>query len=111
MAKDFNWDDIPVYPGAIDMEEFSMSFPGAQTGDYEKIEWRYYATGDSLDDVSSFYADSMPGNGWDETATMNMGDAFWSYWSKDNGDTGAYIAVVNDDGETNIMMWKGMGLQ
>jgi ssRNA-specific RNase YbeY (16S rRNA maturation enzyme) len=111
VAGDFDWDDIPVYPGASDAEEFSMSIPGADTGEYERIEWRYHTTNDSATDVTSFYADRMPDNGWDETATMSIGDVSWSYWSKDNGDTGAFIAVVNEDGETNIMMWKGMGIE
>jgi len=107
---DLNWDDVPVYPGASQAEEFSMTIPGAETGDYEKIEWRYYETGDSVDNVDSFYADKMPDNGWEETISMNMGEVSWSFWSKDTGDTGAYIAVINDDGQTNIMMWKGMGI-
>ena len=108
-AGDFNWDDVPVYPGASEAEEFSMSIPGAEAGEYERIEWRYYTTNDSVASVTSFYADSMPDEGWAEVLTMKTDEVSWSYWSKDDGETGAYIGAVSDDGEANIMMWKGMG--
>ena len=107
----FTWDDVPVYPGADREEEFSMSMGGGgEYGDFERIEWRYYSTGDGIDEVSDFYQDKMPGKGWTEVMAMDMGEMWMGYWEKDNGNTGAYVGVTEDDGDTMFWMWRGTGM-
>lgn len=109
-SSGFTWDDIPIYPGANEAEEFSMSVGGAEYGDFERIEWRYYDVDAAVDDVASFYEDEMPDYDWDEVMTMNLGEMAWNYWEKSGGDTGAYIGVAENDGDTILWMWRGQGL-
>ena len=110
-SGDFTWDDIPVYPGADREEEFSMSMGGGgEYGDFERIEYRYYSTGDDPDEVGDFYKDKMPDKGWTEVMIMDMGEVSFGYWEKDGGDTGAYIGAAEDDGDTMLWMWRGTGI-
>jgi ABC-type phosphate/phosphonate transport system substrate-binding protein len=70
----FTWNDVPIYGGADQIQEFSMSFMPEEDEDYSKMEWRYYETGDDVDDVVDFYKDKMPDNGWDEQMWADMGE-------------------------------------
>ncbi len=110
-SGDFTWDDVPAYPGADREEEFSMSMGGGgEYGDFERIEWRYYSSDDGVDEIADFYEDEMPDKGWTEVMVMTIAEMTWSYWEKDNGNTGAYVGASEDDGETMLWMWRGQGL-
>ncbi len=109
VSGEFTWSDIPVYPGAGEEETFSMAAAGGQTGDFERIEWRYYSTGDNVSKVADFYKSKMPGNGWSEVMAMEMNEVWYGYWEKNDSKTGAYIGVAEDDGESMIWMWRGQG--
>ena len=50
------WNDMPIYGGADQIEEFSMSF-APDEADYSEFEWRYYETGADVGDVINFYKD------------------------------------------------------
>ncbi|MFO8009686.1 MAG: hypothetical protein R6U89_02625 [Dehalococcoidia bacterium] len=108
-SGEFTWADVPVYPGADEEESFSMATSVGQDEDFDRIEWRYYSTGDSMDDVASFYEGEMPGSGWNKVMAMDMGEMWYGYWEKNNGNTGAYIGVVEEGGETMLWMWRGQG--
>jgi hypothetical protein len=59
--------DVPRYPGSI-----RMSYE-EEDGD---IYIDYYVDGDKVNDVSSFYSDKMPQNGWTQTETSTEGGSF-----------------------------------
>ena len=61
----FTWNDMPIYPGADQVQEFSISIP-PEDEDYTDVEWRYYECGASVEDVVDFYKDKMPDNGWED---------------------------------------------
>ena len=101
----FTWNDMPVYPGANQVQKGSWSIPPAE-GDYSKVEWRYYETGDSMSTVASYYRSQMPAEGWQEMGWMEMEDVSWGYYSKNNEQDGAMIWVGSDEGETFISLMR-----
>ncbi len=66
----FTWNDMPVYPGADQIQKGSRIIPsgyGKGPGrNYIHPEWRYYETRDSAEKVIAFYKSQMPGKGWIE---------------------------------------------
>ena len=54
------WGDIPTYPGASQVQKGSWGIP-AEQGEWSKVEWRYYETGDSADDVAGWRYDVLYG--------------------------------------------------
>ena len=66
-----SWGDVPVYSGAKQVQKGSWSIPPAE-GEWVKVEWHYYETGDSVGSVAAFYRAEMPGEGWDEMAWFEM---------------------------------------
>jgi hypothetical protein len=100
-----SWNDMPVYSGAKQVTKGSWSIPPTE-GDYSKVEWRYYETGDSLDDVASFYKSKMPGNGWEEMGWMEVPQMKWGVYNKDNENEAATVWVGSDNGETAIALMR-----
>lgn len=99
------WNDIPVYSGAKQVTKGSWSIPPSE-GDYSKVEWRYYETGDSLDAVASFYKSKMPDNGWEEMGWMEVPQMKWGGYSKNNENDAATVWVGSDNGETAIALMR-----
>jgi hypothetical protein len=99
----FTWNDMPVYPGANQVQKGSWSMPPAE-GDYSKVEWRYYETGDSMSTVASYYRSQMPAKGWQEMGWMGMEAG--GYYSKNNEQDGAMIWVGSDEGETFLSLMR-----
>ena len=46
----FTWNDVPIYGGASQVQEFNISIP-PEEGEYSRVEWRYYETNDDIDKV------------------------------------------------------------
>ena len=111
--------DVPVYPGAEKTGDYSGSdvpLPllgeGLDTEEYKTSEWAVYETGDSVDDVAAFYKSKMPDNGWKEENWFDTsvlgGGAAWGSYTRDNGDTAAWVVVGgSDDGKTQIVIGTG----
>jgi hypothetical protein len=96
------WDDIPLYSGASQVQKGSWAIP-AEQGEWSKVEWRYYETGDSTDDVASFYKSSMPGKGWDEMMWMEAEGIAWAYYTKNNEKDGAMFWCSLDEEENKTL--------
>jgi hypothetical protein len=102
---ELTWNDMPIYGGADQIQKGSWSIP-ADEGDYSKVEWRYYETGDSIDDVVDFYKDKMPDNGWTEMMWMDVMEAAWGFYTKNNEKDGAYVWMMEEDGDTVIALMR-----
>ena len=100
-----NWDDIPVYAGAKQIQEATWAIPPTE-GDWSKVEWRYYRMDDDVNEmtenvrmVTMFYKMEMPKNGWKEIEQMQTQDMSWGYYAKNNEKDGATVWIGNDDGK------------
>jgi len=99
------WNDMPVYSGAKQVQKGSWSIP-ANEGDYSKVEWRYYEASGSAADVVSYYKSKMPGNGWTETAWMEMGTTAWGMYNKNSEKDAAMVWIMAEDGKTILSMMR-----
>jgi hypothetical protein len=99
------WNDMPIYSGAGQIQEFSMSF-SPNTGEYAEYEWRYYECSADAADVIDFYRDAMGDNGWDETMWLDAGDAAYGMYTKNNEDDAALVWIADDGGTTLIGLWR-----
>ena len=85
---DFNWNDIPVYPGAeLELTRTWSVLPEEEP--FSEVEWRYYLAGDkySVSEVVSFYESEMPAIGWQEALepeTLGILEVIWKYNEKIN---------------------------
>jgi sulfatase modifying factor 1 len=106
-AAGFNWEDIPVYPGASEiMEALTLSFPAAST-DYEQVGVRNYETDDPTEKVADFYLAEMPKKGWEKIMHMPMGESVVSVWQKGDGKFGTTIGIGEEEGKTYIAIIVG----
>jgi hypothetical protein len=105
-------EDIPVYPGAKKIGDWSASTGGMagapmDLGEYSTVKYAMFETDDSADDVLDFYKDKM--KGWDEQGTFSFGEAeeamSWLYWTKDEGTVGAMVMVIEEEGATAFTIW------
>ena len=105
---DLTWNDMPIYGGADQIQKGSWSIP-ADEGGYSKVEWRYYETGDDVDDVIDFYKDKMPENGWGQMDMMGWMEApgvAWGMYLKNNEKDAAMIWMMEEEGETVIALMR-----
>ena len=100
-----SWGDIPTYPGASQVQKGSWAIP-AEQGEWSKMEWRYYETRDSADDVAAYYKSRMPGNGWSETMWMEAEGIAWAYYTKNGENDGAMFWTASDEGETFFALMR-----
>ncbi len=106
--------NVPVYPGATKVSEGSGASPiaaapggeGPAIGDYSNLAWAIYQTGDSVDKVATFYKGKMPDNGWTEQGWFDASGVSWGAYTRDNGNTAAWIAATGD-GQTSIVIGTG----
>jgi hypothetical protein len=109
-------ENIPAYPGADKTGDYSgdYSLPalgeGLNTEDYSDTSWVVYETSDSVDDVAAFYKDKMPANGWNEEKWFDssfVADVAWGSYTRDGGDTGAWVYIGGDGDTTQIVIGRG----
>jgi hypothetical protein len=109
-------ENIPVYPGADKVGDYSGSSPipivgeGLSTTDYKDTKWAVYETSDSASDVAAFYKDKMASSGWKQEGwfdtSIGNGAAYGGF-SRDNGNTGAWVAVAGSGDKTEIVLGTG----
>jgi len=99
------WADIPVYPGANQIQEMTWTIP-SEEGEWTKMEWRYYETGASVSAVATFYKSQMPGKGWQETFWMEVEEMQWGWYSKNNEQDGAIVSINSEEGKTFIALMR-----
>ena len=100
------WADMPVYPGANQIQKGSWAVPPADDSEYAKFEWRYYETTASVGEVSGFYDAKMSSNGWETMAWMEMGEVNWGMYNKNSENDAAMVWISSDEGKTVIAMWR-----
>ena len=101
-SSGLTWEDIPLYSGASQVQKGSWALP-AEQGEWSKVEWRYYETNDSTDDVASFYKSNMPGKGWDEMMWMEAEGIAWAYYTKNSEKDGAMFWCSLDEEENKTL--------
>lgn len=102
------WNDMPIYGGADQIQKGSWSIP-ADEGGYSEVEWRYYETGDDVEDVIAFYKDKMPDNGWGQIDVMGWMETegmAWGMYMKNNEADAAMIWMMEEDGDTVIALMR-----
>jgi len=99
------WNDMPVYSGAKQVQKGSWSIPPAE-GDYSKVEWRYYESGDNLDTIATFYKNQMPAKGWEEMGWMEVPDMRYGVYNKNNENDAALVWVASDEGKGVIALMR-----
>jgi len=75
-------------------------------GDYSKVEWRYYESGDSVDTIAVFYKNQMPAKDWEEVAWMDVQDTKWGMYYKNNENDAAMVWVASEEGNSIIAMMR-----
>jgi hypothetical protein len=101
-----SWADFPIYPGADRQYEAFFMFPQVEDEEYI-MEWRYYRTDDSHDDVADFYKDEMPGYGWELMGYFDFQIYDQCIFIKNDGQDMAYAMAATDNGDTIIALIKG----
>lgn len=102
------WDDIPIYAAAKQIQKGGWAIPPAE-GDWSKVGRRYYQMADDVNTVamvSMFYRMEMPKNGWQEMMWMEVQDATWAYYSKNDEQHGALVWVSSDEGRTVFALMR-----
>ena len=102
---DVSWDDVPVYSNASAVQKGSWAIPPAE-GTWGTVAWKYYETGDSLDAVTSFYDDQMPGNGWSEQGNLNTAVFNWRFYTKNGENDAAMIWVGSQNNQTVFALMR-----
>ncbi len=112
--------DISTYPGAE--EVFSGTFTGAgafpipmvgdgglEPEDYGAVQYTMYETSDSPEKVLDFYKKEF--KGWKEEWKFSMEELGQKgevvVWSKDDGNTAAWLAAFEDEGTTSVVVAMG----
>jgi hypothetical protein len=57
--------------------------------------------------VVAFYQSAMPQNGWQQMASMEMGEVSWFMYMKNNEKDGAMVWVGEEDSKTGIGLMRG----
>ena len=104
-AGSLSWSDIPAYSGASQVQKGGWAVPPAQ-GEWSKVEWRYYESGDSADRVASFYRGRMPDQGWDEMMWMEAEGVAWAYYTRNGERDGAMFWVTSDENKTIFALMR-----
>ena len=102
----FTWNDMPVYPGAKQIQKGSWSIP-PQEGEWSKTEWRYYESNASVGTIVDYYKSEMTENGWENLMWMEMEEVSWAMYHKNNEQDGAMIWVAADNGDTVFSLMRG----
>lgn len=104
-------EDVPVYPGADDVEKVDWSWSGRGAAGFGQVRWHYYSTDDSVENVMDYYKNKMPDEGWEKATEISTDEYAMLVWTKDDGDTGAGIGAGWEDGKTYVGVWCGQGLE
>jgi len=105
---ELNWDDMPIFGYMSQSEKGNWSLPPEQ-GDCLIVEWRYYKLDEpytSVAEVTMFYRNEMPKNGWQENAWMDMQDTIWGTFSKNNDRDDAIIWISSEEGHTVFALMR-----
>lgn len=100
------WADMPVYPGASQIQKGNWSIPLADDSEFSKFEWRYYEASGSIESISDFYNTEMKARGWEIVAWMDMGQISYGMFNKNNENDAAMVWISLEEGKTVIATWR-----
>jgi peptide/nickel transport system substrate-binding protein len=117
-AAGVNWSDVPIYTGAVLVQDTAkpQPFPGGPT--YSKTETQYYETADAWDAVKAFYVAELANQGWqiggmgdwmDESIAGMAGVPTMkamAVFTKGGDAEGLTVMVYLADNKTRIMLEK-----
>jgi len=104
-TESLSWNDMPIYSGAKQVQKGSWSIPPSE-GDYSKVEWRYYESGDDLDTIAAFYKSQMPAKGWEEMGWMEVLEMSWGLYNKNDENDTAMVWMALDEGKGIIALMR-----
>ncbi len=87
------WSDVPVYPGANEVQFVQGAKPSVPT--YTKMEQRVFQIQDNVDKVAAFYKTKLADNGWASQSGSDPG--IMSTYTKDGGKGYLLISIVLDE--------------
>ncbi len=110
------FEDVPIPDGAelTDSGSWSGTIPFAVGADvdvetFTTVEFRVYEVDGSASDIIEFYRDNM--GGWDEVMVFSGGltdeEGGFGVWTRDDGNTAAWIAAAETDGVTELTVIVG----
>lgn len=110
--------DVPVYPGA--KKTTSGEWSGSEAmipaigsdvnaGDYTKVQYAMYETGDGAQDVFDWYKGKM--SGWDDRGSFSGGSegsvGAFGVWTKNDGKEAVWITIGEESGTTTLGIFLG----
>ena len=107
-GSELNWDDMPIFAGASQVDEANWEMP-PEDKDWLRVEWRYYRFDEpytSVAEVTMFYRNEMPKNGWQENAWMDIQDTSWGAFSKNDDYDDAIIWITSKEGHTVFALMR-----
>jgi len=107
-GEEINWDDMPVFAGASQVNKGNWALP-PEDKDWLRVEWRYYKldeTFTSVAEVTMFYRNEMPKNGWQENAWVELKNTNWGAFSKNDDRDDAIIWISSEDGYTVFALMR-----
>ena len=99
------WNDMPLYSGANQVQKGNWAIPADEEG-WAEVEWRYYETDDSADEVAAFYKSQMTAKGWEEMLWMDAEGVAWAYYSKNDEKDGAMFWCGEEEGDTFFALMR-----
>jgi hypothetical protein len=105
---ELNWDDMPVFGYISQSEKGNWALP-PQTGDWARVEWRYYKLEElygTIPEVTMFYRNEMPKNGWEENMWMETAGASWGAFSKNGERDNAIVWISSEEGYTVFALMR-----
>ena len=105
---ELNWDDMPIFGYISQSEKGDWALP-PESGDWARVQWRYYKLDElygTIPEVTMFYRNEMPKNGWEETAWLDTPDNSWGTFSKNNGHDAAIVWIGTEEGETVFALMR-----
>jgi hypothetical protein len=97
---------MPIFGGASQVQKGSWSIPASEDGDYSKMEWRYFETSGSIEEISNFYKKEMGDKGWTQAGWMEVQGSAWGSFNKNDENDAAMVWVSSQDGKSVIALWR-----
>jgi hypothetical protein len=105
---ELNWDDMPIFGYISQSEKGDWALP-PESGVWARVEWRYYKLKElyaTIPEVTMFYRNEMPKNGWQENAWLDTPDNSWGTFSKNNGRDAAIVWIGTEEGYTVFALMR-----
>lgn len=106
----FTWDDVPVYPGATQVnnhEWFTEDVKDAFKEHWDRVEWRYYVVDNPDISVDTYYMNEMPERGW--SRIIASGSQPYVFSKNNDNHFAAVYAFPGTGGSVEIVLVRAAG--